>query len=95
MIDKITNTEEYAEALLRVEELMDSEVGTPEGQELNELVELVIAYEDINYPMPGDVPYADQPKRGRRREVYLTLSLKHGLAKRSVTGCRFGVDGSK
>ena len=49
---KVIKTEEdYQKALSRIEELMDAELGTPEGDELDFLVTLVEKYEDKEYPI--------------------------------------------
>jgi len=52
MEPKVIHTEaEYRAALARVEELMDAEPGTPEGEELNLLGLLVEQYEDETFPI--------------------------------------------
>ena len=51
----ILTDQEHQEALDRISELMDIqpevEPNTPEGEELNTLVEAVVAYENIHYPI--------------------------------------------
>ena len=51
----ILTEQEHQEALDRIGELMEIqpevEPNTPEGQELNTLVEVVMAYENIHYPI--------------------------------------------
>ena len=42
---------DYEAALARVAELMDAREGTPGGEELDVLVDLVEAYEDRHFPM--------------------------------------------
>jgi len=55
MINKIIKTEEdYDNALARIDELMDAEPNTPEGDELELLVTLVELYEEKKYPI--DMP---------------------------------------
>ena len=49
---------DYAAALARVDELMDAEVGSQEGDELDILVELVEAYESKHEPMGFPGPLA-------------------------------------
>ncbi len=49
--EEMTETE-YKLALARIEELMDAEDDTLEGDELERLVTLVEAYEDEHYPIP-------------------------------------------
>ena len=51
-IKPIRTEEEYEAALARVYSLMDSEPGTPEGEELDLLGDLVELYEYQNIPMP-------------------------------------------
>lgn len=49
---KVIKTEEdYQKALSLIEELMDAELGTPEGDELDFLVTLIEKYEDKEYPI--------------------------------------------
>ena len=47
----ITNDQEHAAVLDRIELLLEAEPGTPEGAELDELTKLLDEYEDIHYPM--------------------------------------------
>lgn len=52
MISKVIKTEEdYQKALARIEELMDAEAGTPEGDELELLSTLAGLYEEKQYPI--------------------------------------------
>jgi len=58
MIYKIIKNEgDYQIALARIDELMDAEPNTPEGDELELVVTLVELYEEKKYPidMPGPV----------------------------------------
>lgn len=50
-IKSIRTEQEYEAALTRVDELMDAELGTPEGEELDVLVDLIEAYESRHVPM--------------------------------------------
>lgn len=43
---------DYNAALERIDTLMNAELGTPEGDELDILVTLIEAYEAKHYPMP-------------------------------------------
>lgn len=52
----IKNEDEYRQALRRIDELIDVEFGTPEGDELETWSILVEAYEDIHYPIPPPDP---------------------------------------
>ncbi|MGB3830898.1 MAG: hypothetical protein WA975_03430 [Mesorhizobium sp.] len=47
----ITSEAEYQQALREIEELWNSEPGTPEGDGLNRLCNAVEAYEDIHWPI--------------------------------------------
>ncbi|MDE0141626.1 MAG: hypothetical protein OXI80_08470 [Caldilineaceae bacterium] len=47
----IRTEEEHEAALARIDEIFHAEVGTPEGEELDELVDLVESYEDKHYPI--------------------------------------------
>lgn len=57
-LQPILTDEEYRRALERLYELFDSVPGTPEGDELMALADLVEAYEDIHYPIPDPPPAA-------------------------------------
>jgi len=50
-IKPIRTEQDYEAALARVDELMDAELGTPEGEELDVLVDLIEAYESRHVPM--------------------------------------------
>ncbi len=47
----IRTEEEYEAALARIDEIFDAEKGTAEGEELDELADLVESYEDKHYPI--------------------------------------------
>lgn len=52
MLHKIFKTEkDYEKALARINDLMDADPGTPEGDELELLVTLVEKYEKVKYPI--------------------------------------------
>ena len=56
---KVTNIRNEAEldtALERIGQLLRSEEGTPDFEELQALTELVIAHEAIHYPIPDPSP---------------------------------------
>lgn len=53
-IKPIKNEHDYEAALKRIEELFDATQNTAEGDELEELITLVSAYEDAHYNL--DVP---------------------------------------
>lgn len=48
----IRTEEDYERALICIDALMDAQIGTPEGDELDILVTLVEAYEAKHYPIP-------------------------------------------
>lgn len=47
----IRTEEEYKAALARIDEIFDAETGSAEGEELDELADLVESYEDKHYPI--------------------------------------------
>lgn len=62
-IEAVTNEDELDVAKARIEELFrrcpnlpNGEPGDPEYDELNAIADLVIAYEDIHYPIPDPTP---------------------------------------
>jgi len=55
-IKPLKNKHDYDNALTRVDQLMDSESGTPEGDELDVLSVLVEKYEDVNHPIEAPNP---------------------------------------
>jgi HTH-type transcriptional regulator/antitoxin HigA len=62
-IRAIRNEADYQAALARIDELMDSELDTPEGNELDVLTDLVELYEDKRMPM---IPRRSAHKARRR-----------------------------
>ena len=57
-ITKVQTEAEYDAALARISELLDAELDTPEGRELDRLSDLVIEYEDEHYPMDDPDPHS-------------------------------------
>ncbi len=55
-ISQVQNEAEYDAALARISELLDAELNTPEGEELDRISDLVIQYEDEHYPMEDPDP---------------------------------------
>ena len=55
-VKPIRTEKEYETALARIDELMDSEFGSPEGDELDVLVDLVELYESKHEPMGYPIP---------------------------------------
>ncbi|MBW6472350.1 MAG: hypothetical protein K0B14_04430 [Anaerolineaceae bacterium] len=51
-IKPIRNEVDYKAALIEIENLLESQPGTPEGDRLDVLVTLVEAYESKHYPIP-------------------------------------------
>ena len=50
-VKPIRTEKDYEAALARIDELMDAELGSPEGDELDVLVDLVELYESKHEPM--------------------------------------------
>lgn len=48
--------QEYEAALVRINDLMDAEFGTPDGEELLALSIAVEAYEEAHFPMTSSDP---------------------------------------
>lgn len=57
-VKPIRTEADYTAALARIDELMDAEPGTPEGEELDALVDLVELYESKHVPMEAPSPSA-------------------------------------
>jgi len=57
-IEPIRTKDDHDRALKRVEELWLSPFGSPEGDELDVLTTLIVAYEKEHYPMPPPDPIA-------------------------------------
>ena len=57
-IKPIRNENDYDAALSRIDELMSAEPGSPDGQELDVLTDLVELYESKNEPMEYPDPVA-------------------------------------
>ena len=57
-VKAIRTESDYVAALARVDELMDAEVGSPDGEELDVLVDLVELYESKHEPMGYPSPVA-------------------------------------
>ena len=56
IIFPIRTEDDYDAVLKRIDQLMNAELGTPEGDELDILVTLVEAYEAKHYPIPACDP---------------------------------------
>lgn len=55
-IKPIKNEQDYEAALERIEELFNAKQNTPEGDELEVLITLVSAYEDVHYKIDAPDP---------------------------------------
>lgn len=55
-IKPLKTEQDYEDALLRIEQLMDAESGTPAGDELDVLSLLVEKYEEVNHPIEAPNP---------------------------------------
>lgn len=55
-ITSIQNEADYDAARARVSDLLDAELNTPEGDELDRLTDLVATYEDEHHPMGDPEP---------------------------------------
>ena len=53
---EIKTEKDYERALARINDLMDADSGSPEGDELELLVTLVELYEEANYPIDPPDP---------------------------------------
>ena len=58
VIHPVRSIDDYNNALLRIDELMDAEPGTEAGDELDILATLVDAYEENNFPIESPDPVA-------------------------------------
>ena len=70
----IKTLEDYEAALAEIEELMNAELGTPEGDRLEILATLIEAYEKEHYPMEPADPV----------EAILYYLESRGLSKRDL-----------
>ena len=50
-VNPIRTEEDYQAALARVDEIFQAKLGTPEGDELDVLTDLIVVYEDKHYPI--------------------------------------------
>ena len=55
-IKPLKTEKDYDEALARIEQLMDAEIGTVEGDELDVLSVLIEKYEDVNHHIEAPNP---------------------------------------
>ena len=55
-INQVLTEAEYDAALARISELLDAEIDSPEGEELDRITTLVEIYEDEHYPMGESNP---------------------------------------
>ena len=50
-VNPIRTEEDYEAALARVDDIFEAQPNTPEGDELDVLTDLIVAYEDKHYPI--------------------------------------------
>jgi len=55
-VELIANEKDYDAAVKRIEKLMGAGADTPEGEELDALVTVVCAYEEVRFPMDEPDP---------------------------------------
>jgi HTH-type transcriptional regulator/antitoxin HigA len=79
-IRPIKSEQDYEHALARVDELMDAEPGTHEGDELEVLATLVESYEDKHFPIKSPDPVDLEPYLGSRHRVSEVLNRKRELS---------------
>ena len=94
-IRPIRTRQDYERALARVDELIDADPGTSEGDELDVLATLIEAYEDRHFPIEPPDPVAAilfrieqmgltrkdlEPYMGSRHRVSEILSRKRELS---------------
>ena len=99
VIHPIKTEQDYDNAMLRIDALMDAERGTEEGDELDVLATLVEAYEPVNFPIASPDPVeailfrieqmgidrkALEPFIGRRNRVSEVLNRKRNLSMSQV-----------
>ena len=61
-VNPIRSEEDYDAALTRLSEIFQAEIGTPEGDERDILVDLIDCYEEKHYPIgPPTDPIAAPP----------------------------------
>jgi HTH-type transcriptional regulator/antitoxin HigA len=51
MVNKMAYETDYDLALKRAEKLLDAEMNTPEGDEIDRLIDMIEEYEAIHYPI--------------------------------------------
>ena len=82
-VKPIRTEKDYEAALARVDELMDAELGSPEGDELDVLVDLVELYESKHEPMGYPSPLAaiefrmDQGGSATKEDIWICQCRRH------------------
>jgi len=107
VIHPIKTEEDYNNAMLRIDALMDAEPGTEEGDELDVLATLVEAYERVNFPIESPDPVAAilfrmeqmgidrkalEPFLGGRNRVSEVLNRKRNLSMSQVRKLHDGLN---
>jgi HTH-type transcriptional regulator/antitoxin HigA len=105
-IRPVRNEEEHEAAILRIEELMGAEYGSPEGDELDALTTLVVAYEEKHFPIapPDPISYIEyrldqqgltrkdlEPMIGSRARVSEVMTGKRQLTLPMIRRLRDGL----
>ena len=107
VIHPIKTEEDYNNAVLRIDALMDADPGTEEGDELDVLATLVEAYERVNFPIESPDPVAAilfrmeqmgidrkalEPFLGGRNRVSEVLNRKRNLSMSQVRKLHAGLN---
>ena len=107
VIHPIKTEDDYNNAVLRIDALMDAEPGTEEGDELDVLATLVEAYERVNFPIESPDPVAAilfrmeqmgidrkalEPFLGGRNRVSEVLNRKRNLSMSQVRKLHDGLN---
>ena len=107
VIHPIKTEEDYNNAMMRIDALMDAGPGTEEGDELDVLATLVEAYERDNFPIECPDPVAAilfrmeqmgidrkalEPFLGGRNRVSEVLNRKRNLSMRQVRKLHDGLN---
>ncbi len=94
-IKPIRSERDHEAALTRISELMDAEPDSPEGDELDVLVDLVELYESKHVPMGLPSPIGAQARfvtNGRTTACYRSLSEAAKFAGNSAWGSASKID---
>lgn len=105
-IKPIRTEQDYTQALNRIDSLWDAEDGTPDGDLLDVLCDLVAAYEDRNHPIDPPDPIEAivfrmeqqgltrndlEPFMGGRSHVSEVLNGKRPLSRQMISNLHYGL----